>query len=71
MKEAKKKGRKREKNARMKYKTRKERFVLYEADTPPTLLPCLQSRQPSLNPVDIDSGCSSNNKGRDVALWRE
>lgn len=47
---------------RMKYKRRGRRFTVYEADTPPTLLPCLQSRQPSLNSVDIDSGCSSNNK---------
>lgn len=45
--------------------------MLYEADTRPTLLSCLQSRQPSLNSVDIDSGRSSNNKGRDVASWRE
>lgn len=51
---------------------RGRRFILYEADTPPPLLPCLQSRQPSLNSVDIDSGCSSNNKARDVvALWWE
>lgn len=53
---------------RMKYKRRGRRFTVYEADTPPTLLPCLQSRQPSLNSVDIDSGCSSNNKAGDVAF---
>lgn len=51
-----------------KKKGRKWWFELYDATE---LLPCLRSRQPSLNSTDIDWLCSSNNKARDVAPWRE